>query len=102
MMNPNMIRQMQQMQARLAKAQEELGNETVEASSGGGAVTIVITGHQEVKSIKISKDVVDPEDVEMLEDLVLTAMNEAIKKAQELAASKMGAITGGMKIPGLM
>jgi DNA-binding YbaB/EbfC family protein len=98
-MNRNMI---QQLQARLAKAQEELANMSIEVTSGGGAVKVTVDGQQKIKSIKISKEVVNPEDVEMLEDLVLTAVSEAITKSQEAAASKMGALTGGIKIPGLM
>ncbi len=100
-MNPNMIRQAQQLQAKLAKIQEELGNETVEASAGGGAVTVVVNGHLKVLSVTISPDVVDPEDVEMLQDLVLTAVNEGLQKAQDLGAKRMGALTGGLKMPGL-
>jgi nucleoid-associated protein EbfC len=92
----------QQLQARLAKMQEELGNETVEASVGGGAVKVVMTGHQKVVSVKISPDAVDPEDVGMLEDLILAALNEATDKSRELANQRLGALTGGMKIPGLM
>ncbi|MEE8372316.1 MAG: YbaB/EbfC family nucleoid-associated protein [Dehalococcoidia bacterium] len=101
MMNKGMLRQAQQMQAKLAKAQEELENTTVEASSGGGAVTVVVNGHQSIQSIKIAAEVVDPADVEMLEDLVMTAVNEAMDKAKELAASQLQAVTGGLKIPGL-
>jgi DNA-binding YbaB/EbfC family protein len=98
-MNRNMI---QQLQARLAKAQDELANMTLEVSSGGGAVKVTVDGQQKIKSIKISKEVVNPEDVEMLEDLVLTAVTEAIAKSQEAASSKLGGLTGGFKIPGLM
>ena len=101
-MNKNMLRQAQQLQARLAKAQEELENAVVEASAGGGAVKVVVTGKLKVQSIEISPDAVDPEDVEMLQDLVMAATNEALDKAQELAQSRLSAITGGMKIPGLM
>ena len=97
-----LLRQAQELQARLAKAQEELGNLTVEASAGGGAVKIVMDGQQRVHSVTISKEAIDPEDVGLLEDLVLTAVNEAIKKSQELAQSHLGKITGGLKIPGLM
>ena len=101
--NPrDLARQMQQMQTRLAKIQEELGSETVEASVGGGVVTIVMTGHQSVESVTIDPDIVDPEDVETLQDLMVAAFNEALKKSQELASTRLGAITGGMKIPGLM
>ena len=101
-MNKNILRQAQQMQQRLVKAQEELENETVEASAGGGAVTVVVSGKQKVHSVKIDPAAVDPQDVGMLEDLVLAAVNEAMDKAQELAAERLGAITGGMNIPGLM
>lgn len=97
-----MLRQAQQLQQQLAKVQEALGNETLEVTTGGGVITIVIDGHQSVRSIKISKDAVDPEDVEMLEDLILSAVNEALDKSRELAAKRLGAITGGLKIPGLM
>ena len=101
MVNKNIMKQAQQMQAKLVKAQEELAKATVEASAGGGAVTAVVTGQQRLVSIKISPDAVDPDDVEMLEDLVLAAVNEAMEKAKELAASQLGAITGGLNIPGL-
>jgi hypothetical protein len=100
MFNKAMMRQAQQMQAKLAKAQEELENATVEASSGGGAVTVVVSGQQIVRSIKINPEVVDPEDVEMLEDMVLAAVNEGLEKAKELAAESLGKITG-INIPGL-
>lgn len=99
MPNPKMI---QQLQARLAKMQEDLGSETIEASVGGGAVTIVMTGHQKVQSVKLSPEVVDPEDVAMLEDLLVAAVNEAVDKSKELVNKRLGSITGGMKIPGLM
>ena len=101
-MNKHLLRQAQQLQQRLAKTQETLEQETVEASSGGGAVTVTITGKQKVQSIRIDPAAVDPQDVAMLEDLVLAAVNEAMDKAQELATERLGAITGGMKIPGLM
>jgi len=94
-----MIKQAQQLQAKMEKAQQELENETLEVSSGGGAVTIVITGHQQIKSVKIAPEAAG--DVEMLQDLVLTAVNEAVKKSQELAASRLNAITAGINIPGL-
>ena len=100
-MNRGLMRQAQQLQAKLEKAQEELERTTVEASSGGGAITVVITGGMKVESVKISPEVVDPAEVEMLEDLVLTAMNEALRESKELAASRLGALTGGLKIPGL-
>jgi len=101
-MNKNMLRQAQELQAKLAKAQQELGDMTTEVSSGGGAVTIVIDGHQKIHSVKISPEVIDSEDPEMLEDLIMSAVNEAINKSQELAASHLNSITGGLKIPGLM
>jgi len=100
--NRDLMRQAQQMQARLAKIQEELESETVEASAGGGAITVVVTGHQKVLSVTISPDVVDPADVEMLQDLVMAAVNEGMDKAKELAATRLSAITGGMRIPGMM
>ena len=98
-MNRNM---MQQLQARLAKAQADLANLSIEATSGGGAVKVTVDGQQNIQSLKISKEVVNPEDIEMLEDLVLTAVKEAITKSQEAAAKQLGALTGGLKIPGLM
>jgi DNA-binding YbaB/EbfC family protein len=101
-MNKFMMQQAQKLQAKLAKAQEELENMTVEASSGGGAVTVVMNGQQKIQSVKISPEVVNPEDVEMLEDLILTAVSEASTKAQEAAAKHLGGLTGGLKIPGLM
>jgi DNA-binding YbaB/EbfC family protein len=96
-----MIRQAQQLQQRLMQAQEALEQETVEATSGGGVVTVTATGKQKVLSIRIDQAAVDPDDVAMLEDLVLAAVNEAMEKAQELASQRLGAITGGMNIPGL-
>ena len=100
-MNRNFLRQAQQLQARLAKAQEELEEMTVEASAGGGAVRAVVTGKLKVQSIHIEPDAVDPDDVQMLEELVLAAVNEGLQKAQDVAQQKMGALTGGLKIPGL-
>ncbi len=100
-MNRSIMRQAQELQAKLAKAQEELSKTTLEASSGGGAVKVTINGQQEIQSIKISPEVIDPSDVELLEDLVLTAVSEALNKSQELAAERLGGLTGGLKIPGL-
>ena len=100
-MNRSFMRQAQELQAKLAKAQQELANTTVEVSSGGGAVKVTINGQQEIKEIKISPEAINPEDVEMLEDLVLTAVKEAIAKSQELATKHLGKLTGGLKIPGL-
>ncbi len=96
-----MLRQAQELQAKLAKAQEELAEATVEASSGGGAVKVTINGQQKILSVKISPEAINPEDAELLEDLVLTAVSEAIAKSQELAAQRLGKLTGGLKIPGL-
>ena len=93
--------QLQAMQQQMADAQESLGDETVEVSSGGGAVTVVMTGHQKIVSIKIDPEVVDPDDVEMLQDLMVAAMNEAVEASQNLAADKMGSITSGLNIPGM-
>ncbi len=85
----------------MAKLEQELETETVEASAGGGMVTVVVTGKLAVQSVTIDPEVVSPEDVDMLEDLVLAAVNEGLGKAQQLAAQKMSAITGGLNIPGL-
>ena len=95
------IRQAQELQAKLAKAQQELGDMTVEASSGGGAVTVTMNGQQAIQSVKISPEVINPDDVELLEDLVLTAVSEATAKSQELATKHLGGLTGGLNIPGL-
>ena len=101
MMNKNMMRQAQQLQKQMAKVQEEIENSKVENSVGGGVVKVVVTGKMIVESIEIDPEVLDSEDVEMLQDLVQTAINGAIEKAQELASTKMGALTGGLNIPGL-
>jgi DNA-binding YbaB/EbfC family protein len=93
--------QLQAMQQQMLEAQEALADKTVEVSSGGGAVTVVITGHQKLQSITIDPEVVDPEDVEMLQDLIIAAINEAVEASQNLAADEMGSITGGLNIPGL-
>jgi DNA-binding YbaB/EbfC family protein len=90
-----------EMQANMAKAQEELAAATVEGTAGGGAVVVVLTGTQDVRSIKIQKDAVDPEDIETLQDLVLAAFTDALKKSRELAAQRLGGVTGGLKIPGM-
>src|SRR3954468_5661484 len=99
-----MLRQVQQMQAEMAKAQEQLKHEVVEASAGGGMVTVKVTGDLEIQEIKIDPGAVDPDDVDMLQDMVLAATNEALRSAQELAANKMGGLTGGLGdlgLPGL-
>ncbi|HEY55190.1 MAG TPA: YbaB/EbfC family nucleoid-associated protein [Dehalococcoidia bacterium] len=100
-MNSFSLRQAQELQAKLVKAQEELAEATVEASSGGGAVKVTVTGQQKILSIKIAPEAINPDDAELLEDLVLTAVSEAIAKSQELAAQRLGKLTGGFKIPGL-
>jgi hypothetical protein len=100
-MNQKFIRQAQELQNRLAKAQEELANTIIEGTSGGGAIKVTVNGQQEIQAIKISPDVVNPQEVDMLEDLVLSAVRDAMVKAQELASKKMGGLTGGLKIPGL-
>lgn len=96
-----MLKQAQKMQEQMSKLQEEAATKTVEATSGGGMVTAVVNGKQQLVSITIEKDVVDPSDIEMLQDLVEAAVNEGLRKSQELLASEMGKLTGGMNIPGL-
>jgi len=95
----NIMKQAQQMQERVKKLQEEAGGKTVEASSGGGMVTVVANGRQEVLSIKIDASVVDPKDIEMLQDLVVAAVNEALRKSQDLMKEEMSKLTSGMGIP---
>ncbi len=98
------LKQARQLQDKMAKLQEELAKQTVEASTGGGMVKVVANGKREIQSIEISPDVIDPNDIEMLQDLTLAAVNEALRKAEELASSEMSKIAGGLnlKIPGLM
>jgi DNA-binding YbaB/EbfC family protein len=96
-----MMKQAQKIQSRLAKIQEEMAERTVEASSGGGMVSVVVSGKQEVISIKIEREVVNPEDIDMLQDLVLAAVNEGIRKSQEMVGEEMRKLTGGLSIPGL-
>jgi DNA-binding YbaB/EbfC family protein len=93
-------RMAREMQANMEKAQTELGELTVTGTAGGGAVTVVMTGTQEIREVKISKDAVDPADVETLQDLVLAAANDALARSKELAAQKLGGVTGGLKLPG--
>ncbi|NLM96936.1 MAG: YbaB/EbfC family nucleoid-associated protein [Halanaerobiaceae bacterium] len=101
-MNMNkLMKQAQQMQAKIAKMQEELEEKTVEVTAGGGAIKVVVNGKQELLDIKIDPDVVDPEDVEMLEDLVLAAVNEAMRKVQDMLSQEMSKLTGGINIPGM-
>jgi DNA-binding YbaB/EbfC family protein len=94
--------QLQAMQKQMLEAQEALGDKTVEITSGGGAVRVVMTGHQKLQSITIDPEVVNPEDVEMLQDLIMAAVNEAVDASQNLAADELGSITGGLNIPGLL
>jgi hypothetical protein len=98
----SMMKQAQKLQAEMMKLQEELGERTVETSAGGGMVKVVANGKQQVLSIRIEKEVVDPEDVDMLQDLILAAVNDALVKSQEMVSSEMGKLTGGLNIPGLM
>ncbi|HBR04071.1 MAG TPA: YbaB/EbfC family nucleoid-associated protein [Ruminiclostridium sp.] len=98
----NLMKQAQKMQQDMLKAQEELAEKTVEATVGGGAVTVVATGHKEIKEIRISKEAVDPDDVETLQDMVLAAVNEALRQADELTKNTMGGLAGGLgNMPGL-
>ena len=94
--------QLQAMQQQMLEAQEALGDKTVTVSAGGGAITVVMNGHQKLESIIINPEVVDSEDVEMLQDLIVAAINEAVDASQNLAADAMGSITGGLNIPGLL
>ena len=97
----NLMKQAQKLQKEMAQAQQELEEKEFDASVGGGAVVVKVNGKKEVLSINIKEEVVDPDDVEMLEDLVLSAVNEALKKVEEETANKMGKLTGGMNIPGM-
>ncbi|MDI6754845.1 MAG: YbaB/EbfC family nucleoid-associated protein [Thermodesulfobacteriota bacterium] len=98
----NLVRQAQQLQAKMLQVQEEMAGRTAEASAGGGMVTAVANGKQELVSIKVEKEVVNPEDVEMLQDLIVAAVNAALKKAREMVSEEMKKLTGGINIPGLM
>lgn len=97
----NLMKQAQQMQQKMVKLQEEIAKKTLEASVGGGMVSVTVNGKNEVLRIKIEPQVVDPNDIEMLEDLIVAGVNEAIRKAQDMVNEEMGKLTGGMKIPGL-
>lgn len=97
----NIMKQAQLMQQKMERMQAELASRQVEATAGGGMVSAVVNGKQQLVSLSIEKSVVDPEDVEMLQDLVLAAVNEALKKSQDMMQEEMGKITGGMNIPGL-
>ncbi len=97
----NMMKQVQKMQKQMLKVQEELKEKTVEATAGGGAVTVIATGDKRIVDIKIAEEVVDPDDVEMLQDLIVAATNEALKKVDELIEQDLGKFTKGMNLPGL-
>ena len=97
-----MMKQAQQLQAKMLKLQEEMSEKTVETSSGGGMVKVMANGRQQLVSIQIEQEVVDPDDVEMLQDLILAAVNDALSKAQDMVSEEMNKLTGGMNIPGLM
>ncbi len=97
-----LMKQAQQMQARMMQVQEELEKKTVEATAGGGMVTAVVNGKFELVSLKVERSVVDPDDIEMLQDLVVAAVNEGVRMAQEMSREEMAKVTGGMNIPGLM
>ncbi len=98
----NMMKQAQKLQSKMLKMQEELAEKTVESTAGGGMVKAVANGRQQIVSISLEKEVVDPEDIEMLQDLILAAVNDALSKAQEMVASEMGKLTGGFNLPGFM
>ena len=97
----NIMKQAKKMQEKLANLQEEMESKTIEAMAGGGMVIVVVNGRYEIISLKIEKEVVNPEDVDMLQDLIVAAVNEGIRKAQEMASAEMAKITGGIAIPGL-
>ena len=101
MMNKKMMKQAQELQKQMMKMQEEIEATKIEHSSGGGVVKVVVTGKMVLESIEVDPDAIDPDDVEMLQDLIISAVNGGLEKAQKLASSKMGAITGGLNIPGL-
>ena len=97
----NMMKQAQKLQTKMLKLQEELAEKTVETTTGGGMVKVVANGKQQIVTLQIEKEVVDPEDVEMLQDLILAAVNDALTKSQEMVSAEMGKLTGGLNIPGL-
>ncbi len=101
-MNKKMMRQAQELQKNMMKMQEELESATVESSVGGGVVTAVVSGKMRLESLTIEPEAVTPDDVEMLQDLVLAAVNDGMEKAQDMVSSRMNSLTGGLKIPGLM
>ncbi|WP_407928502.1 YbaB/EbfC family nucleoid-associated protein [Herpetosiphon geysericola] len=101
MMDRKMLNQLQQMQKKLMQAQEDLGKTQVEGSAGGGVIEVKMNGHREIISITIAPEAVDPNEIEMLQDLLMLAINDASKKAEEISNAKMGPLTGGLNIPGL-
>ena len=98
----NMMKQAQKLQTKMASLQEEMAEKTVEATAGGGMIKVAANGRQQILSIQIEKEVVDPDDVEMLQDLILAAVNDALAKSNEMVSAEMSKLTGGLKIPGLM
>ncbi|NQT70225.1 MAG: YbaB/EbfC family nucleoid-associated protein [Desulfobacteraceae bacterium] len=98
----NVMKQAQKLQAKMQRLQEEMAEKTIETTSGGGMVKVVASGKQQIISIQIEKEVVDPDDVEMLQDLILAAVNDALLKSQEMVTQEMSKLTGGLNIPGLM
>lgn len=98
----NMMKQAQKLQSKMLKLQEELAEKTVETASGGGMVKVVANGKQQIVSIQIEEEVIDPDDVEMLQDLILAAINDALAKSQEMVSGEMSKLTGGINIPGMM
>ncbi len=98
----NMMKQAQKLQSKMLKLQEELAERTVETTAGGGMVKVVANGRQQIVGLTIDKEVVDPDDVEMLQDLILAAVNDALNKAQEMVAGEMGKLTGGFNLPGML
>ncbi len=97
----NMMKQAQKLQSKMMKIQDEMAEKTIEGSAGGGMVTVIANGKQQVVSVAIEKEVVDPEDIEMLQDLVVAAVNEALSRSQEMVSTEMQKLTGGLNIPGL-
>jgi DNA-binding YbaB/EbfC family protein len=97
----NLMKQAQEFQSKMAQLQEELKEKTVEASSGGGMVTVVVDGQQEIRSVKIDPEVIDPDDIEMLQDLIMAAVNDGLTKAKEMANEEMGKLTGGLNLPNI-
>lgn len=98
----NMMKQAQKLQAQMLRLQEEMAEKTVEATAGGGMIKVIANGRQQILSIQIEKEVVDPDDVEMLQDLMIAAVNDALQKSQEMVSAEMNKLTGGLNIPGLM